>query len=120
MAVRDKYCTIVPYFKVADGKLEAFKELCEQLVEKTTLEDQCLYYGFSFNGDQAHCRGGYEEAQAVLRHLENVGSLIEEVLKIAEITRFEVHGIASELTKLQEPLANLNPQFFTIEYSFRR
>ena len=120
MATQDKCCTIVPYFKIANGKIQAFKELCEQFVEKTSHEDKCLYYGFSFNGDQAHCREGYEDAEGVLTHLENVGALIEEVLKISELTRLEIHGMASELEKLREPLANLSPQFFTLEYGFRR
>lgn len=35
MASQDKCCTIVPYFKVQNGKLEAFKALCERFVEKT-------------------------------------------------------------------------------------
>ena len=120
MATQDKCCTIVPYFKVQSGKLEAFKALCEQFVEKTNEEPKCLYYGFSFAGDQVHCREGYEDAEGALAHLENVGPLLEEALKISEITRLEVHGPAEELAKLREPMADLKPQFFTLEYGFRR
>jgi quinol monooxygenase YgiN len=120
MATQDKCCTIVPYFKVSKGKLEAFKKLCEQFVEKTNNESKCLYYGFSFYEDLAHCREGYEDAEGVLVHLENVGSLLEEALKIADLTRLEIHGPEEELAKLREPLANLKPQFFTLEYGFRR
>ena len=120
MATQDKCCTIVPYFKVFDGKLGAFKELCEQFVEKTNQEAKCLYYGFSFAGDQVHCREGYKDAEGVLTHLENVGSLLEEALKISDLTRLEIHGPEEELAKLREPLANLNPQFFTLEYGFRK
>ena len=120
MATKDKCCSIVPYFKVHDGKLEAFKTLCEQFVDKTGMEPKCLYYGFSFDGDQAHCREGYEDAQGVLTHLENVGALLEEALKIADLTRLEIHGPEEELAKLREPLTDLNPQYFTLEYGFRR
>ena len=120
MTTQDNCCTIVPYFKVQSGKLEAFKALCEQFVEKTSVEPKCLYYGFSFDGDQVHCREGYEGAEGLLAHLENVGSLLEEALKIAEITRLEVHGPEAELAKLQEPLADLKPQFFELEVGFRR
>lgn len=120
MATQDKCCTIVPYFKVIGGKLDSFKALCEKFVEKTDNEPKCLYYGFSFDGDQAHCREGYEDADGLLAHLENVGPLLEEALKIAEITRLEIHGPEEELAKLREPLATLNPQFFTLEYGFRR
>jgi quinol monooxygenase YgiN len=92
MSVSDRCCTLAPYFKVSNGKLEAFKELCEQFVAKTSEETKCLYYGFSFDGDEPHCREDYEDAEGLLTHLENVGLLLEEALKIAEITRLEVHG----------------------------
>jgi len=120
MTAQDKGCTIVPYFKVQSDKLGDFKKLCERFVEKTSPEPKCLYYGFSFDGDLAHCREGYEDAEGLLAHLENVGSLLEESLKISEIARLEVHGPADELAKLREPLANLGPQFFELEYGFRR
>ncbi len=120
MATQDKCCTIVPYFKISSGKLEAFKELVEKCVEQTDNESKCLYYGFSFDGDQAHCREGYEDAEGLLAHLENVGSLLEEALKIADLARLEIHGPKEELAKLREPLADLKPQFFILEYGFRR
>lgn len=120
MATEDKCCTIVPYFKIESGELESFKSLCEGFVEKTGEEPKCLYYGFSFDGDQVHCREGYEDAEGVLHHLENVGPLLEEALKISELTRLEIHGPKEELAKLREPLGNLNPQFFELEFGFRR
>lgn len=102
MATQDTCCTIVPYFKVHDGKLSAFKSLCEQFVAKTRQEPACLYYGFSFDGDQVHCREGYTNAEGLLAHLENVGPLLQEALKIADITRLEVHGPETELAKLRQ------------------
>ena len=120
MSTQDKCCTIVPYFKVPSGNLPAFKELCKAFVEKTVSEPKCLYYGFTFDGDQAHCREGYKDADGLLTHLENVGTLLQDALKIAEITRLEVHGPEAELAKLREPLAAFKPQFFTLEFGFRR
>lgn len=120
MATQDRCCTIVPYFKVKAGKLEAFRALCERFVARTHGEPKCLYYGFSFDGDQVHCREGYEDAEGLLAHLQNVGALLGEALEIADITRLEAHGPAGELAKLRQPLANLKPQFFTLEYGFRR
>ena len=120
MATKDTCCSIVPYFKVADGKLAEFKALCEQFIEKSGSEPKCLYYGFSFDGDAAHCREGYADAEGLLAHLDNVGALLQEAFKIAEISRLEVHGPEAELAKLRGPLAALKPQFFTLEYGFRR
>jgi hypothetical protein len=120
MATDDTCCTIVPYFKIPPGKLEPFKSLCERFVEKTKSESAALYYGFSFDGDRAHCREGYLHAEGLLAHLDNVGLLLKEMLQMVELTRLEVHAPESELMKLRAPMASLHPQFFTLEYGFRR
>lgn len=119
MATQDTCCTIAPYFKVHDGQLDKIKEMCEEFVRLTANEPKCLYYGFSFDGDEFHCREGYEDAEGLLAHLDNVGALLGEALKIADITRLEVHGPEEELTKLREPLAHLDPRYFVLEYGFR-
>lgn len=120
MSLSDTCCTIVPYFKVSEGNLEAFKALCERLLEKTQNESKCLYYGFSFDGHEVHCREGYEDAEGLLAHLQNVAPLVDEALTLSELTCLEIHGPEAELAKLRGPLAALNPQFFTLELGFRR
>ena len=120
MALEDTVCTLVPYFTVHDGKLDEFKALGEKLVERTRSEDGVAFYGFSFAGQQAHCREGYANAEAVLAHLENVDALLNEALQIASVDRLEVHAPAAELAKLAKPLEGLNPTMFTMETGFRR
>jgi quinol monooxygenase YgiN len=120
MTTPDTCCTLVPYFKIHPGQVGAFKRGCDAFVEKTRSEPKCMFYGFSFDGDEAHCREGYEDAESVLHHLDNVGALLEEALKIADLTRLEVHAPEAQLALLREPLAGLNPQFFTLETGFRR
>lgn len=114
MSKADTCCSLVPYFEVDEGKLSEFKALGRKFVELTKNEPGCLFYAFSFNGQIAHCREGYDDASALLAHLENVGALLQEALKIAKISRLEVHGPASELDKLRGPLADLKPQWFTL------
>ncbi|MBI4166850.1 MAG: hypothetical protein HY508_14075 [Acidobacteria bacterium] len=120
MATPDRCCSIQPYFKVREGRIEDFKALCERFVAKTNQESKVLYYGFSFDGNEVYCREGYEDAEGVLNHLENVGPLLAEALEISDLTRLEIHGTEEELSKLREPLAALKPRFFTMEYGFRR
>jgi len=120
MATQDTCCTIVPYFKVASGKMAPFRALCEQFVATTQGEERCLYYGWSFDGDVVHCREGYRDAAGLLAHLESVGALLQQLLQVSELVRLEVHGPTEELAKLRAPLAGLKPQFFTLEYGFRR
>lgn len=116
----DNVCSIVPYFQIQDGKLDEMKMLCETFIEKTKTEPKCLYYGFCFNENVMHCREAYEGAEGVLAHIENVGELIDEALKISELFRFEIHGNADELAKLKEPLASLDPEYYTLELGFRK
>ena len=118
--MHDKCCSIAPHFKIVNGQITSFKNLCEQFVARSSKEEKCLYYGFSFNGDEAYCREGYEDAAGLLAHLDNVDDLLKKALDIAEIVRLEIHGPEQELQKLYEPLAQFKPQFFILEYGFRR
>ena len=120
MALEDPICTLVPYFTVREGKLDEFKALGEKMVERTRSEDAVVFYGFSFDGRTAHCREGYKDAQGILTHLENVDDLLKQALGISELARLEVHGPASEIDALREPLAGLNPSLFVMETGFRR
>jgi hypothetical protein len=116
----DACVTIHPYFKVSDGNIGAFRALCERFVSRTSNEPKCIYYGFSFNGNEVHCREGYQDADGLLVHLDNVATLLEEALKLAEITRLEIHGREDELARIRGPVSNLSPTYFTLEYGFRR
>lgn len=117
---QDTCCTIVPYFEVHAGKLDAFKGLCQKMVDQTTDEPKCLYYGFSFDGNTVHCREGYADAEGLLHHLKRIDPLLQEALQIADLTRLEIHGPEQELDRLRQPLAALNPRFFVLEYGIRK
>lgn len=82
MATQDRCCTIVPYYNVHPGKMEAVASASTAI---------------GFTAGKAH-----------------------ELLRIADLTRLEIHGPAEELARLRGPLADLKPQFFTLEYGFRR
>lgn len=120
MFKRDTCCTLVPYFEIPAENLPAFKALGPRFVERTRTEPGCMHYAFSFSGTTAHCREGYADADAVLAHLQNVGELLGEALKISSIVRLEVHAPAAEIEKLKGPMAALNPQFFALEEGIRR
>ena len=120
MAAEDICCSIVPYFKVSDENGEEFKKLCQEMVERSRKEPDCLYYGFSFGGNEVHCREGYKNAEALLYHIDNVSDLLERATQLAELSRMEIHGPKSELEKLRGPLEQLTPKYFELEYGFRR
>ena len=120
MFALDTCCTLVPYFEVQEGQLDAFKALALKLVAKTRTEPGCMHYAFSFSGNLAHCREGYVDAAALLAHCDNVAELIGHALKISKIVRFEVHAPEAEIDKLRGSMASRNPQFFALEEGIRR
>jgi quinol monooxygenase YgiN len=120
MFAPDTCCTLVPYFEIQEGQLDAFKALARKFVAKTRTEPGCMHYAYSFNGNVAHCREGYVDAAALLAHRENVAELLGQALKIAKIVRFEVHAPQAEIDKLRGPMASRNPQFFALDEGFRR
>jgi hypothetical protein len=115
MSIPSKFVSLHPYFKVHPGKVDAVKVMLPRFAEKTASEKENLFYGFSLNGDEVFCREAYESANGLLAHLDNVGGLLAEMLKLADLTRVEVHGPVEELEKLKGPLAHLNPGWFTLE-----
>jgi len=116
----DTCCTLVPYFEIQDGQLDAFKALARKLIARTRTEPGCVHYAFSFCGNVAHCREGYVDAAALLAHSKNVAELLGQALKIAKIIRFEVHAPEAEIDKLRGPMASRNPQFFVLDEGIRR
>ena len=117
MSVPSNFVSIHPYFKAHPGKLPVIKAAFPEFIAKTASETKNLFYGFTINGDEIFCREGYAGAEGLLAHLDNVGALLAEVLKISDLIRLEVHGPADELEKLKGPLAQFKPVWFVAEES---
>lgn len=56
----------------------------------------------------------------MLEHLANIGPELDQMLKMAALTRLEIHGPAAELAKLRAPLAALLPAWFEFECGVSR
>ena len=106
--------TIHPYFKAHPGQMAACRALLPRFVEQSKSEPGILYYEFTTDGESIFCREGYRDADAALAHINNVGALLEEMLKHSELTRLEFHGPAAELVKLKEPLKALPVVWFEL------
>ncbi|MGI8891730.1 MAG: putative quinol monooxygenase [Chthoniobacterales bacterium] len=112
MSHLSNFVSLHPYFKAHPGEIENFKARLPHFVSQTASEKGNLFYDFTINGDEIFCREGYVNAEALLTHLDGVDALLKEAMKIADLTRIEVHGPATELEKLKEPLAPLQPVWF--------
>ena len=112
----DKTCSLCPYFKVHEGKLEQWKANCEKFYELTKSEPDMVFYGFSFSEDgHAHCREAYKSGAAILKHLENVDGPLKAALEISDLVRLEVHGPSSEIEVVREALAPLGCIFYALD-----
>ena len=108
-----KAVAIHPYFKVKPGQLEAVKAMLPALVERAAAEPRCVFYGFTVHDDVLFCQEAYEDADATLEHAGHFAQQLGQLLQLADVVRFEVHGPAEELRKLEGPLAGMKPTYFT-------
>jgi hypothetical protein len=112
--------SIHPYFRVKPGKLAEAKAKLSEFISKTSQEAGNLYYDFTIRDDVVFCREAYDGAAGLLKHLDNVGTVLGEFLGLADVIRVEVHGAAAELEKLKGPLSGLKPEWFVFECGGRR
>ena len=88
--------------------------------QRLSRKKNCLYYDFTLDGDTVHCREAYAGAEGVAEHLDNVGALLEEMLKNSDLIRLEIHGPAAELDKLRPRCGPLNPAWFVFQCGITR
>jgi quinol monooxygenase YgiN len=120
MASPTNVVTIHPYFKVDPGQMVAFKALLRAFCAKTAEEPLCLWYDFTISGDVIFCREAYIGAEGALNHIKNVGSLLDEAMKISQLLRLELHGPAAELDQMRPHLEGLNPLWFALECGMKK
>lgn len=61
------------------------------------------------------CREGYNGAEGVLEHIDNVGAVLQRALTVADLERLEVHGPPAEVAALKPALADFDVAYFTLE-----
>jgi len=120
----DNIITLVPKFKIKEGKKDAYMAVLPKFLEKVKANEQdtCVFYGFVGPSEDDHviCREGYVSAEGLLAHLANVDEELTAALENADIVDLMVQGPAAELEKLKEPLAAFNPTYYPMcEGSFR-
>ena len=120
MAHSETVVSIHPYWTVPDGRDDEMGTLGDEFMARTATEPGCLYYGFTINDRQWFCREAYDDADAALAHVQNVGDLLERLLALVTLDRIEVHGSHEQLAKLREPFAQFNATFFEQITAHRR
>ena len=89
--------TLLSTFTVSDAA--AATRICDELVERTATESNCIYCGWTRREDELVLREAYGSVIGVARHVENAGDLIESL---------QSSGAASfGETRLHTSLANM-------------
>merc|ERR1719359_2815877 len=105
----DTLCVLV-YWNITD--YSRFLAGVKDFQELTKQEEKVKYYGFCMNGAKAICREGYDCAEGFLEHLRNVDVPLKAAMEVSDVVRVEVHGPASEVEKLREPLKSFPAVFW--------
>ena len=82
-------------FTLQDGEQEVFKKQLDEIIPFIeNSEPGALIYEFYFNEDGSKCYvlEQYYDSAAMMTHLVNVSTRLQELLKIAAITRLEILG----------------------------
>jgi quinol monooxygenase YgiN len=97
---------------VASENLAQFKELAAHALQLTQGESGNLQYDWYFNHDESSCvvRETYENSDAVLAHMGNVGEILGKLVELGGGLEIEVFGDPS--AQLMEAAAALQPSIY--------
>ena len=100
---------------VEHNRVDSFKKLAREmstLVRKNEPETiQCQWF-FHEGDDKWYLTETFANSDAFLKHMEDIGPKLEEILEIAEVSRFEVFGELSHSAKAV--IAGFGVKYFTL------
>lgn len=98
--------------KIAHGDLAEFKRLAAQLLERTKGEAGALQYDWFLSADETKCvvRETYQNSDAVLAHMANVGELLGRLAELGG--GLEIEGFGPVSPQLAEAAAALHPTLY--------
>lgn len=96
---------------IAPSDLAKFKELAAQALELTQGEATTLQYDWFFSDDETKCvvRETYENSDAVLAHMGNLGELIGKLAELGGGLEIEAFGTPSAELLAAAAAAGLQP-----------
>ena len=98
---------------IAPADLAEFKRVAGQALEITKAEAGTLQYDWFFSDDETKCvvRETYENSDAVLAHIANVGDLIGQLAQLGG--GLEIEGFGTMSPQLAEAAAAFQPTVYS-------
>eukprot|EP00450_Noctiluca_scintillans_P019668 CAMPEP_0194526014 /NCGR_PEP_ID=MMETSP0253-20130528/61690_1 /TAXON_ID=2966 /ORGANISM="Noctiluca scintillans" /LENGTH=1039 /DNA_ID=CAMNT_0039370801 /DNA_START=11 /DNA_END=3130 /DNA_ORIENTATION=- len=109
--VPDAMISVYIIYEVPDAEVDFFIERIKDFYERTMVEEDMLFYGFTSCDNQFQCREAYRSAEALLLHMQSVEETTGSVMQY--MRSLEIHGPPDELSRLQDPLAAFDPMLFS-------
>lgn len=103
MANKENQVQYVIEMSISPGKVDEFKKLAQDAIEFGKTKSNVIGYRWYFNDDKSKCYllEQYPDSAALLPHLDGVGQILQKLLQVSKITRFEVFGnISPEAMKV--------------------
>jgi hypothetical protein len=109
----DRLQACAKFPNIAPDKLDEFKKVAAQLVERAKGEAGTLQYGFFLSADQTVCivREACTNSEALLAHSANIGDLLPRLFELGGSFEAEVFGNPSPA--LLEAVAAFNPTIYS-------
>lgn len=99
---------------VVHSQVDTFKKLAKEMNSMVRSNEpqtiQCQWF-FHEGDDKWYLTETFASSDAFLMHLEDAGPKLEEILEIAEVSRFEVFGELSHAAKAA--IATFGVKYFT-------
>jgi quinol monooxygenase YgiN len=95
------------------GRLDEFKELGREMIERTRTEPGCRRYDWFFGVDGTVCevKEAYDDSDAVMAHAANVGELAQKAAEIGGGLQVQAYGELSP--ELADMLSAVEPTRFS-------
>ena len=106
---------------ISDGKINEFKKLAAEIVDRVEAnEPNTLSYEWFLSDDESKCYvvQVYEDSEAVLAHLANIGDLLGPFDEIAPLTGLMIFGSPSD--ELRQALEPVGPKILEHWFGFTR
>lgn len=109
----DRIQVTVTFPKISKDNLDKFKALAGEALKIAADEPGVLQYDWFFNADETRClvRETFENSDAILTHLRNVGEILGPVAQLGGGIEIEMFG-GSPSDELVQALAMFRPTHY--------
>ena len=109
----DKIQASVTFPKISPDNLDKFKALAGEALKIAADEPGVLQYDWFFNADETRCfvRETFENSEAILAHLGNVGEVLGPVVQMGGGIEIELFG-GTPSDELLQALAMFRPTHY--------